>query len=279
VKSLKVLSLSLLILHIGAFLYSEQEVPQRIISLGPSITQQLYLLNAEDRLIACTTYCDRPKEAQGKERVATAIEVNLEKVVSLEPDIVLATSLTNHRAIKKLKDLGLNVEIFSMPKNFGQLCEQFLRLGEIIGKEKEAEDIVNKAKTKVALIQREIKALPRQKVFVQLGAKPLHTVNKDSFINSLIEFARGTNTASDSTSGLYSREKVLKDNPAVIIITTMGIIGEKEKEVWKRYNTIDAVKNRRIHIIESYKLCSATPASFVETLKEIVEYLHQEKYE
>jgi iron complex transport system substrate-binding protein len=248
--------------------------PQRVISLGPSITEELYLLGAQDRLVGCTLYCKRPKEAETKEKVATVIEVNLEKVIMLRPDLVLATSLTDLKTVKKLRNLGIKVVVFPQAKNFTEVCKQFLELGRIVGREKEAEEIVSQAKMRVNIIQKEDKNLPKQKVFVQIGSKPLFTATRDSFINEFIELAGGINIAQNSKSGLYSREKVLKDNPEVIIIVTMGIVGEGEREIWKKYETLKAVKNNRIYIIDSYKLCSPTPVSFVEALEEIANILH-----
>ena len=255
-------------------LKAKDAYPQRIISLGPSITEELYLLGAQDRLVGCTLYCKRPKKAETKEKVATVIEVNLEKVIMLKPDLVLATSLADLKTVKKLRDLGIKVVVFPQAKNFTEVCKQFLELGRIIGRRKKAEEIVRRAKMRVNIIKKEVKNLPKQKVFVQIGAKPLFTATRDSFINDFIELAGGINIAQNSKSGLYSREKVLKDNPEVIIIVTMGIVGEGEREIWKKYKTLKAVKNNRIHIIDSYKLCSPTPVSFVEALEKITNILH-----
>jgi iron complex transport system substrate-binding protein len=249
--------------------------PQRIISLDPSITEQLYLLGVEDRLVGCTIYCKRPPEAEKKEKIGTVIEINVEKIVSLKPDLVIATSLTNPNAIEKLKNLGIKVIISPTAKNFQEICKNFLELGKIVDKKKEAKYIVQEARKKVASIYKKVKNLPKPKVIVQVGAKPLWIATKDSFINDFIKLAGGINIGPSSKSGLYSREKVLKDNPDIIIIVTMGIVVKQEKEIWQRYKTISAVKNNRIYIMDSYKLCSPTPVSFVETLEELAKILHQ----
>lgn len=249
---------------------------QRIISLGSSLTEQLYLLGVEDRLAGCTVYCKKPKEAESKTKVGTIIEVNLEKVVSLKPDLVLATSLTDPKAKEKLKNLGIEVAYFSQAKNFSQMCEHFLELGRLVGKKKEAEEIINSAENKVAAIKKTVKNLPKPEVFIQIGAKPLFAATGSSFINDFIEFAGGINIAKEAKEGIYSREEVLKKDPEVIIIVTMGIVGEKEKEIWQRYKTLKAVKKDRIHIVDSYTLCSPTPAGFVEALEEMVGILHPE---
>lgn len=247
---------------------------KRIISLGPSITQEIYLLGAEDKLAGCTVYCNKPEEAKAKERVATAVDINVEKIVSLQPDLVLATSLTNKEGIEKLKSLGVPVSIIPMAKDFNQLCEQFLELGKIVEKEKTARNIIDSSRQRVDLIKKRVKGLEKRRLFVQVGSRPLFTLNKDSYVNDLIEFAGGINIGQDSEIGLYTRELVLEKNPDVIIITTMGIAGKGEKDAWMKYKTINAVKNNDVHIIDQYMLCSATPVTFAEALEKIEGILH-----
>lgn len=113
-------------------------------------------------------------------------------------------------------------------------------------------------------------------MFIQIGSKPLFVATGNTFINDFIVFAGARNIAGDATSGLYSREEVLKRNPEVILIVTMGISGEQEKTVWEKYRTVDAVRNKRIYFIDSAKVCSPTPIGFAETLEEIVLMLHPE---
>lgn len=236
------------------------------------------MLGVEDKLVGCTVYCQSPAEAKLKEKIGTVINVDVEKIASLKPDIVLATSITDPKAIKKLKKLKIKVITFSTAINFHQIGQQFLKLGKIVGKEKVARAVVGKAKDKVNLINTKIKGLPKPKVFIQTGARPLYTPNKDSFVHDCIVRAGGINIAADSIGnlggGIYSREQVVKQNPDVIIIVTMGIAGEKEKMVWGKFKTLDAVKNDRIYIIDAPKLCSPTPVSFAESLEEIAWILH-----
>lgn len=256
------------------------DFPDRIISLGPTITEQLYLLNAQDKIIGNTIYCKIPAESKNKEKVGTITEQDLEKILILKPDLVIASSMTNPKTVKKLNKLGIKVVQFPYAKSFNEICLQFLELGKIAGREKEAKKIIAGVQQKVALIKKKTStrnpAETRQKVFVQIGAKPLFTATKDSFINDFIEFAGGINIANTKTE-LYSREEVVAQNPDVIIIATMGIAGEEEKKIWKKYKTINAVKNNRIYVVDSYKLCSPTPVNFAETLNEIVEILYPKK--
>lgn len=253
-----------------------EKYPSRIISLGPSITESLYLLGEGERIIAVTTYCLKPIEAKKKERIGTIRESNVEKIISLQPDLVIATSLTNPRTVEKLRKTGIKVIVLAEPKNYAKLCEQFLELAALIDKEDAAARILTKANTKINTCRKKIRGLNSPTVFVQVGSKPLFAATGNTFINDFIVFAGASNIAGDAASGLYSREEILKRNPEVILIVTMGISGEREKTVWEKYKTLDAARNKRIYFIDSDKVCSPTPLSFAETLEEICLILHPE---
>ncbi|MFA4888160.1 MAG: ABC transporter substrate-binding protein [Candidatus Omnitrophota bacterium] len=268
------------ILFVALLIYApalaEKRFSSRIISLGPSITESLYLLGEGERIIAVTTYCRRPIEARKKERIGTIRESNVEKIISLRPDLVIATSLTNPRIVEKLRKIGVKVVVFSEPKNFALLCEQFLELAALIGKEEDAARVLKEATTRINALREKVRGLGSPTVFIQVGAKPLFAATGNTFINDFVVFAGAHNIAGDAASGLYSREEVLKRNPEVIFIVTMGISGEEEKTVWEKYRTLDAVRNKRIYFIDSDKACSPTPLGFAETLEEIVLVLHPE---
>ncbi len=248
----------------------------KIVSLGPAITENLFLLGAGDNVVADTVYCTRPSAAKKKEKIGNVTVVDVEKILSLKPDLVIATSLTNPEQVVKMRNLGIKVEVLPMPRSFNELCDQFMRMGRLTGREQYAQKIVDENRARVETIKGKTKRLVKKKVFVQLGANPLFTSTRDSFIQDYIDFSGGVNVAGDSKTGFYSREKVISDDPQVILIVTMGITGEREKNNWRRYATIDAVKNKRIYIIDSYGVCSPTPVTFVLTLKEIAEYLQSD---
>ena len=86
--------------------------------------------------------------------------------------------------------------------------------------------------------------------------------------------AGGRNLAHDVKTSAFSREEVIRRNPDIILIATMGVAGEREKEAWKGYKTIEAVKKGRIYIVDAFRVCSPTPLSFVETVREFVRIFH-----
>ena len=103
--------------------YANQVYSQRIISLGPSLTKELYLLGVEDRLIGCTIYA--PECAKDKEKVGTVIDINLERVIKLKPDLVLATSLANPKQVEKLRKLKIKVVVFPPANSIKSFTKEF----------------------------------------------------------------------------------------------------------------------------------------------------------
>ncbi|MBK6283941.1 MAG: ABC transporter substrate-binding protein [Draconibacterium sp.] len=87
---------------------------KRVISLAPSITENIYLLGAQDKLVGCTSYCT-PAVNNGKEQVGSTIDINIEKILMLKPDLVLAMTLTKPQDLATMKKLGLKVELFQTP--------------------------------------------------------------------------------------------------------------------------------------------------------------------
>ncbi len=253
--------------------------PARIVSLGPVITEMIYLLEADERLIADTAYCLSPEDARHKTKIGTVIQFNVEKIVSLSPDLVLASPLARERQLKLLQKLGIPVRQVENPETFDKMCSMMISLGRLLDKIEKARSIVAKARREVAAIVEKTADLPRRKVFMQIGLKPLHTSPQNTFIHEYIEFAGGINVAADAATGNYSREKVLEKNPDVILIATMGSSkagAKKEKKTWRSYSSLSAAANGRIYILDPEIICGPTPVSFVEGLKEIARLIHPE---
>lgn len=275
IKFKNISRLLIVVFIILSFTFVEaRDYPKRIVSLGPAITEGLFLLGYGDNIVGVTTYCTRPPDAQRKVKVGGVTNINVEKITSLTPDLIIATPLTDIRATEKLKLLGYRVVTFPLAKNFDDIVSQFITLAEIINKKSEAQQVAKVAKTRLQQSKKWVNSLNKPKVFVQIGSRPLFTITKDSFVNDMLTSAGGINIAQDAISGIYSREKVIEQNPDVIIIMDMGIVTEEEKEIWMKYKTIKAVSSQRIYKIDSYKFGSPTPLTFVETVEDLIKILH-----
>jgi iron complex transport system substrate-binding protein len=254
-------------------------VPQRIISLGPIITQTIYLLGADQQLIANTTYCTVPLDAQQKEKIGTVKQMNIEKVVRLRPDLILANALSSQKQINTLRKFGIRIIRFENPKTFSEMCRMTLELGKLVGRKQQAEQIIQKTQKDFSYIFSKTRYLPKKRVFFQIGIKPLHMAVGETFINEYIEYSGGTNIAMHERAGAYSREKVLQKNPDVILIATMGsskTAGKTEKENWMKFQSMNAVKNNEIHVLDPDIICSPTPVTFIKALKVVVKKVHPE---
>jgi len=251
--------------------------PRRIISLGPVLTKTLYALGAGNRLIANTTFCETPPGSPPVEKIGTLLQVNVEKILSLNPDLVLASQFTKPGRIKAVKGFGIPVVQFQNPVSFEEINANTKKIGRLIHASEKAEQIVARAAEQVAAIQSSITHSPPRKVFIQIGIKPLHTANADTFVHEFIRLAGGVNIAANASGGVYSREKVVEQDPDVILISTMGTsksAGIKEKQQWMAFSTMTAVKDQAVHLLDAELICSPTPLIFARGLREVATLIH-----
>ena len=252
------------------FLTGQAETPKRIISLAPSLTKSLYMLGAEDLLVGCTSFCtlQNPDDA---EMVASAVKVNLEKAMMLKPDLVLTSSLTSPETTRTFEKLGVETMYFPYPKSYEEMCQYLLRLGEKIGRKELAEKLVKESRARLAKVIATVPKTDRKpRVFMQIGANPLFTVVPNTFMQDFIDFSDCENIAGDLEIGSITREGVLVRNPDVIFVILMGSLSADEKDKWESYKSLNAVKNKKIFVLDSEKTCSPTPLDFVDALEQMI---------
>lgn len=247
--------------------FSFVSASRRIISLSPAITLNMHYLGDEADLVGCTSYCKNTRKIPV---VASAIKVNVEKVVSMKPDLVLASSMTPPETIESLRKMGLNVVVFPIAHSYAEICQQFLQLGKLVGKGAEARKVVEDSQRKVNALK--IKRNTDNKILIQLGANPLFAVISKTFMDDYITFLGAKNIASGMTSGSITREAVLARNPDIIFIVTMGILANDEKKQWESFPNLSAARNHKVIVIDSEKACMPTPVTFAETMSVISKY-------
>jgi len=248
---------------------------KRVISLAPSITEDIYLMGAQNVIVGCTSYCTQAV-ADGKQQVGSTVDVNMEKILILKPDLVLAMTLTKPQDIETMKRLGIKVELIPTPKNFEEICNQTIHISKMIGYENTARSIVKESKQTVDSLKLTLKNnKEKQKIFFQLGSNPIFTVLENTFMNDYILLCNGENIANGLTKGSVTRESVLKKNPDVIIVATMGGFGAEEQKVWQSYTGLKAAKNNKIFLIDSETSCSPTPVSFTKAFADVVKFVNQ----
>lgn len=220
--------------------------PQRIVSLSPHITEILFELGLDDEVIGVTDFSNYPlEETASIEKVGSYVKPNLEKIISLNPDLVIATADGNPKdKVEKLASLGISVYVIS-PNTIEDIAGNLKKLGLVTGKKEEGEKSSKEFLEEYQKIKDSIGSSKKLKVFFQLGTTALYTVNKDTFIDKLINDAGGVNIAADEPIRYpaFSIEAVLKEDPDVIIISLMHFDDNSANDFWQRYPTLKAVKN------------------------------------
>lgn len=253
--------------------------PQRVVSLSPIITETIYLVGAQDKLVANTTYCNVPAEAMKKEKIGSVTQMNVEKIVRLKPDLVIASALSKEKQLMILEKMGIEVMRAQNPKTFDEMCHMTLSIGRILGHETEAEVVIDRTRHEATHTLSLTEGLQKPRVFMQIGLKPLHSANKEMFINEYIRYTGGINIAENEPSGVYSREKVVAENPDIILVATMGSskkAGELEKARWMSLKGLKAAKTKRIHVLDPEMICSPTPVTFVKGIAELLPLIHRD---
>lgn len=245
---------------------------QRIISLSPSFTKMIYLLEAEDQLVGRTSFCD--VAGDDKEIVASQMSINTEKILGLDPDLVITSTLSPARDIKALEQVGVPLNVMDMPGNFDDLCDQFMEIGRLTGKENRARNIIEREKRRLEDVRESIPDDENPKVFLQLGAKPLFAAIPDTFADDYINLAGGVNIASDMKQGSINRETVLARNPDAILIIMMGRTGQQEKQTWLGYPGLSAAQSDNVHRMDEDDTASPTPVTFVDTIARVIDLIY-----
>jgi iron complex transport system substrate-binding protein len=258
---------------------SLEGVPQRIVTLAPSLTEIVYFLGLGDRVVGVTRFSSYPPEAARKPRVGSYVDLNAEKIVSLSPDLVIGTSDGNQpRVVALLEKAGIPVFIVN-PRNLGEVIETVVDIGRVCGVPDKARVLADELSARVESIVSKTKALERPVVFLQVNPKPIMTINGDTFSSDLIRLAGGLNMARDEpiTYPRISLEAVIQRRPDVIVVSSMERGGELEsiKRRWLELPVIPAAKNGRVHLVESDLIDRPSPR-IVDGLEILARIIHPE---
>ena len=253
--------------------------PGRIVSLAPNITETLFAIGLDKEIVGVTVFSDYPAAAGKKPRVGSFVNLSIEKIVALSPDLVIATANGNRKkTMLKLESMGIPVYVIR-PEGFEDIFKTIVNIGRITGKEDAATALVDKLQRRVRRVLSMTGSLKKPRVFFQIGVDPIVSVGRDAIHNRLITLAGGINILGDSAIEYprISIEKVIMKRPDIIIISSMKRGGKfaREKNKWNVWKDIPAVKSGRIHIIDSDLTDHFSPR-IVDGLEELFKIIHPE---
>lgn len=211
---------------------------QRIVSLAPNITELLYAVDAGDHLVASVDYSDYPEAARSLPRIGDATRIDLERLLLLRPDLVIAWgSGTPARELEAVRHLGLPLYL-SEPRRLHAIGDQLRRFGQLAGTEQAAAAAATDYEQRLAALRARYAGRPHLPVFYQLAQQPLLTVNGQHIITDVIELCGGENlfAAQPALTPHVSIEAVLAARPAAVVFALYP--GESVSAVenfWRHY--------------------------------------------
>jgi iron complex transport system substrate-binding protein len=229
--------------------------PRRVVSLAPGITEMIFALEREEILLGTTQFSNHPPAAKQIPRIGSYVQPDLERIVALRPDLVLATRDGNpRRVIERLE--ALNIPVFAIdPRNLAEIKASLSALGTVLNAEAQAAALVADMEERLARLRRLTAQIEhRPLVFFQVDAAPMVSVGEETFLHELIILAGGRNAAAGGPD--YPRfgwEQILTLQPEVTIITSMagGQSPEELRRAWEQWPQLKAVQNGRVHVVDA----------------------------
>ena len=268
--------------ELGREITIEKEV-ERIITLAPGMTEVIYALGLEDKLVAVSSACDYPEEALTKDDVGRIDEPNIEKIVSLEPDLVIAESVTKIESLERLSELGIK-NIGFKPVSINDTIDMIEDIAYLTSAAEAGAELTSRMDKEYQqlkeLVNDKLENKERKRVFYEIWSDPLYTAGKGTFIDSLIHDAGGYNVAREAEGSwpTFSLESLIDADPEVYISsahsTPNGLTLDelREREIFRE---ISAFKNDRLYLVDQNLVNRPSPR-IIEGYKQFIQAIFPE---
>ncbi len=254
--------------------------PERIISLAPANTEILFALGLGKKVVGITDFCNYPSQTEEKEKIGAYNNPNLEKIIELKPDLILASHGNPPKIINQLEELNYTV-VGLNPKNINDIISSMTLVGQITANDKEAAKLAEEMKKRMEAVLSGTSSLTendKPRVLYVVWYKPLWTAGSETFIDELIQKAGGVNIAGELSGWpQMSLETVIEKNPQVIIVGSsedQPELIEAVKNESTLYET-DAFQHNQIYTINT-DIVSRTGPRIVDALEEMAKIIHPE---
>jgi iron complex transport system substrate-binding protein len=253
--------------------------PQRIISLVPSVTEVIFALGGEEKLVGVTDYCDFPPAAKQKPKVGSMLSPSLEVIVSSRPDVVIATDSGNRKeTMAEIERLGIPVFIVN-PNSLQELMIAIGKLGELTGRDAAVSPLIAGLTRRIDAVASAVRSYPRPKVLYVLWPDPLIVPGRGSHLSELIELAGGTSVTSDDPQAhpRYSLEAAIVKAPEVIVLASHSN-GVAPHSRWRWGSlAVPAAQSGRIYTVDGSILHRVAPR-LIDGLEQLARLLHPEAF-
>jgi iron complex transport system substrate-binding protein len=258
-------------------------IPQRIVSIAPANTEILFALGLSDRVVAVTDFCTYPPEATEKPSIGGFYDPNIEEIIALSPDLVLAAPIHEDQIIPQLETRGITVLAIT-PENLDEVLEAVNLIGKVTGVENKAAALVKDMQqriTAVTKITADLTAGQRPTVLYLVWHDPLYAAGANTFHDELIRKAGGVNMVTEKEYPGINMETVISTNPDIILAGIgMGEGGDAPlifAQQDSRLRDVSARKNNRVYGVNSELVDRAGPR-IVDALEEFARLIHPELF-
>lgn len=253
--------------------------PKRLVSLAPSLSEIVCALGQQDSLKGVTQYSDYPAYVKTLPQVGSYIRPDLERILRLKPDLCLSVKDGNPKeTVLRLSDMGIPVYVLD-PHDLHSVIMAIEEVGDLLHAKDRARQLTDTMNARISHVRAFNRTLNhRPRTFFQIGVSPIVSAGQGSFLHELIELAGAVNLADgDVAYPRFSREQVLILNPDILIITSMtrGQVFDDVKKEWESWPDLEAVRQKRIYILDSDLLDRPTPR-MVDGLEMLITVIHPE---
>ncbi|MDQ0199647.1 ABC transporter substrate-binding protein [Neobacillus ginsengisoli] len=261
-----------------------EKKPDKIVSLIPSNTEIAYSLGLGKEVVGVSDFDNYPEDVTKKEKIGGQ-QINLEKIISLKPNLVLAQASSAHNSkegLQQLRDAGITVLVVNDAENFDQVYDSINMVGKATGETKKANEIVKGMKDKLADIKAKAAEIKdKKKVFVEVSPAPeIYTPGKNTFMDEMIRSINAENIASDQEGWVkIDQEAMIKRNPDVIVTTYGYYVKNPAQQVLSRkgWENVTAVKNKQVIDINSDRVTRPGPR-IVEGVEDLAKAVYPEVF-
>jgi len=250
-----------------------EEEPETVVSVSPAITEIIFALGGEDKLIGRSDYCDYPDEVFDIESVGPIDLPDTELIVSMEPDVVLASSIFSEEAYNALTDAGITVVIVKDETSLEGMIYTVETVANVIGLHDEGDELAMSLSDQISETFNEaMETIGDDEITVyyamSFGEYGDYTAGPDTFINDIITYAGCVNAASDADGWSYSAEQLLAADPDIILVPDWGYESFMETEP---YTELTAVQEGRVLAVDANIFERVGPRN-VEAIRTLYEY-------
>ena len=235
-------------------------IPDKIVSLAPHVTELLFAAGASEQVTGAVEFSDYPEQAQSIPRVGSYNKFDVERIIALNPDLIIAWKSGNPDSqVNELVRLGFKV-YFNEPRQLEDVAQSLRQLGRLMATETTANHVASQYEQRLSELRKQYKDRARVRVFYQVWKEPLFTVNGEHIISRVIELCGGVNVFSDLKvlAPNIDKESVIAENPDVIV-AGMNDTRLDWLSIWKQWTAIKAVKNNHLYPIDADLIVRHTP--------------------